>query len=356
MITTTATRTSIALEPTTRKAPAPSPRPPTPIPRTGVALLNFGGPWTLYDVKPFLYRLFSNPSVLVGVPAPLRQVLAFTIAQVKGPSSRRSYELIGGGSPQLKWTHMQAEGLRGEFDEELSERVLVRVGMRSADPSIEQALRELKEWGAERVVVLPLFPHFSTTTTGTCFDEVRASLKRLGWDVPVQEIENYPDHGGYVALLRRTVDEAIEQAERERGRATDATDPIHVLFSAHSLPLKIVERGDPYPSDIWRTVNAVAQGVSHPWTLCFQSRNGKMPWLEPYLEDEIERLARAGVRRLVVAPVSFVSDHIETLYELDHLYAGQARKAGVTHYYRARAFNGDPEFPRVLRSILSEAL
>jgi ferrochelatase len=168
----------------------------------------------------------------------------------------------------------------------------------------------------------------------------------------MREVIHYPDHPSYTALLRRTVDEAITQAEAERG-ATDAR--IHVLFSAHSLPLKIVRRGDPYPSDIQRTISAVARGLRHPWTLCFQSRNGRMPWLEPYLEDEIARLAREGVRRLVVAPVSFVSDHIETLYELDQLYAGQARACGITHYYRARAFNGDPEFPRVLRSVLMEA-
>jgi ferrochelatase len=171
----------------------------------------------------------------------------------------------------------------------------------------------------------------------------------------MREVVHYPDHQGYAALLRRTVDEAIGRAEAERDATTDATDPIHVLFSAHSLPMKIVRRGDPYPSDIQRTISAVTPGLRHSWSLCFQSRNGRLPWLEPYLEDEIVRLARGGVRRLVVAPVSFVSDHIETLFELDRLYADLARASGVTHYYRARAFNGDPEFPRALRSILSEA-
>jgi ferrochelatase len=247
---------------------------------------------------------------------------------------------------------MQAEGLRRELAKSSRGCVRVEVGMRSAEPSIEGALTELKQWGAERLVVMPLFPHFSTTTTGTCLQEVRDALRRLGWQPPTREVIHYPDHPSYAALLRRTVDEAIELAEAERG---DSNDPIHVLFSAHSLPLKIVERGDPYPSDIQRTISVIARGLRHPWTLCFQSRNGRMPWLEPYLEDEIARLAHAGVRRLVVAPVSFVSDHIETLFELDQLYAGQARAAGVTHYYRARAFNGDPEFPRVLRSVLAEA-
>ena len=322
--------------------------------KTGIALLNFGGPWTLADVKPFLYRLFANPAVLVGMPAPVRHLAAYTIAQVKGPSSVRSYKLIGGGSPQLMWTEAQAEGLRRMMKDGDDARpdFRVEIGMRSAAPSIEEALRRLKQWGAERLVVLPLFPQFSTTTTGTCLDEVRDSLARLGWSPPVREIKNWPDHPGYARLLRRTVDDAMALAERERG---DAGEAIHVLFSAHSLPMKIVERGDTYPEDVWRTVEAVTRDLRAPWSLCYQSRNGKMPWLQPYTEDELKRLGSEGVRRVVVVPLSFVSDHIETLYELDMLYRDLALRCGITHYYRARAFNGDPEFPAVLRSILKEA-
>jgi protoporphyrin/coproporphyrin ferrochelatase len=316
--------------------------------KTGIALLNFGGPWTLKDVKPFLYRLFVNPSVLVGVRAPFRHLLAYTIAQVKGPSSIKCYESIGGGSPQLRWTESQAEGLRRLTG---NGTVRVAIGMRSAEPSIEQALRELKEWGAEKLILLPLFPHFSTTTSGTCFDEAWASLKRLDWHPTVREIECWPDDPRYIALLRKTVDEAVERAEKEREGEEAA---IHILFSAHSLPLKIVKRGDRYPADIERTIKAATKELRHPWSLCFQSRNGKMPWLEPYLEDEIARLGREGVRRVIVVPVSFVSDHIETLYELDQLYAGQAKASGITHYYRARTFNDDPEFARVLHSIVAE--
>lgn len=326
--------------------------------KTGIALLNFGGPWTLDEVKPFLYRLFANPSVLVGVPAPLRQMIAFAIAQVKGRSSVESYRLIGGGSPQLRWTETQAAGLRRLLEQPAGrdgghgEEARVEVGMRSAEPSIEEALRRLKEWGASRLVVLPLFPQFSTTTTGTCLTEVNDALRRLRWSPLLHEVKHWPDHPGYSALLRRTVDEAVTEAEHERG---DADEVIHVLFSAHSLPLKIVERGDPYPADVRRTIEAVAEGLTHPWSLCYQSRNGKMPWLQPYTEDELKRLGRAGVRRVVVVPLSFVSDHIETLYELDMLYRELARECGIYHYYRARAFNDDPAFPRVLRDILKEA-
>jgi ferrochelatase len=258
------------------------------------------------------------------------------------------------------WTEEQAEGLRrllksngdGDSGGHAGVDVRVEIGMRSAEPSIESALRNLKEWGAQRLVLLPLFPHFSTTTTGTCLEEAESALARMNWSPLKHEVRNWPDEPGYAALLRRTVDEAIARAEEERG---DAADPIHVLFSAHSLPLKIVERGDTYPEDIARTIKSVTDGLKHPWSLCFQSRNGKMAWLEPYLEDELKRLGRGGVRRVVVAPVSFVSDHIETLFELDQLYAEEARRSGITHYYRARSFNGDPEFAEVLRAILRKS-
>lgn len=315
----------------------------------GVLLLNFGGPWTLSDVKPFLYRLFANPRVLVGIPAPLRQLLAFVIAQVKGPSSIKNYRSIGGGSPQLKWTAIQAEGLRQLLPRN---EMRVAVGMRSSDPSIEAALEQMKFWGADQLTLMPLFPQFSTTTTGTCFDVVEDRLNKLGWHPQLTTITHWPDHPEYIALLRSSVNEAISLAKSER---KGSTGPVHTVFSAHSLPMKIVERGDPYAHDVARTVRAVTQGLQTPWSLAFQSRNGRLPWLKPYLDDELKRLGRDGVDTVVVVPISFVSDHIETLFELDRLYAEVARRHGIKYYYRARCFNDNPQFPRVLRSILMEA-
>lgn len=315
--------------------------------RTGILLLNFGGPWTLSDVKPFLYRLFSNKSVLVGIPSPIRQILAFMIAQIKGPSSVAGYKSIGGGSPQLKWTSIQAEGLR-----HLSSRrnVHIEIGMRSAEPSIQCALERLQMWGADRLILLPLFPQYSTTTTGTCFEEVNAALERLKWSPELHAIVNWPDHPKYIELLRLTLNQAVDCVT-----SSDANqDPVHVIFSAHSLPLKIVERGDPYPEDVEKTIRAVTRELKHPWSLAFQSRNGKRPWLQPYLEDELKRLGKEGVRRVIVVPVSFVSDHIETLFELDKFYADVARDSGISEYHRAKCFNGNPQFPLVLQSLVNE--
>lgn len=314
--------------------------------KRGILLLNFGGPWTLSDVKPFLYRLFVNPRVLVGIPTPFRQFLAFTIAQVKGPSSIRSYRSIGGGSPQLKWTATQAEGLRRLLNKD---SMRLEIAMRSAEPSIGTALRRLQFWGAKELVLLPLFPQFSTTTTGSCFEEVTVNLKQLGWNPKVRVIESWPDDPGYVQLLRKITCEALAEAEAERA-GNDS--PVHVVFSAHSLPLKIIKLGDPYQRDVERTINAVTRGLEQPWSLAYQSRNGRLSWLQPYLEDELKRLGRKGVRNVVVVPISFVSDHIETLFELDQLYAAVAREQGITNYHRARCFNGDPLFSRVLHSLL----
>ena len=316
--------------------------------KVGILMLNFGGPWTLSDVRPFLYRLFVNPRVLVGIPSPVRQLLAFTIAQIKGPSSIKSYRAIGGGSPQLRWTTTQAEGLRCMLDRR---SMRVEIGMRSAAPSIATALRRLKTWGATDLVLLPLFPQFSTTTTGTCFDELETVLNELDWKPQVHEIKSWPDHPLYIQLLRQTVDEAVAEAEAQRD---GNRDPLHIVFSAHSLPMKIVKLGDPYPEEIERTIRAVTRGIKQSWSLAYQSRNGRLPWLQPYLEDELKRLGREGVSKVVVVPISFVSDHIETLFELDKLYARVAREHGISTYHRARCFNDDPLFAKLLYSLLAE--
>ena len=319
--------------------------------KRGIVLFNLGGPWTLKDVKPFLYNLFSDPAILVGIPAPFRQAVALFISQVKGPSSIRTYDAIGGGSPQLLWTRIQADGLNRLANAKGWE-TSVMIGMRASQPSIEMALQELKNWGADEVVLFPLFPQFSTTTTGTCFQEAKRVLRKLKWKPALVEIEKWPDHSGYTTLLKKTLEETLQKAEAEP--LAQDKGPLHVVFSAHSLPVAIVRRGDPYPDDVDRTVRVLTRDLRYPWSLAFQSRNGKMPWLNPYLEDELRRLGQNGIRRVIVVPISFVSDHIETLWELDQLYAEVAKKSGIESYHRSRAFNGDPEFHQVLYSVLRE--
>src|SRR5262249_6242333 len=161
-------------------------------------------------------------------------------------------------------------------------------------------------------------------------DEVESVLKELNWSPNVRRIDSWFDHPLYIRLLRRTVDDAVREAQHR----SSTTEVPHIVFSAHSLPLKIVNRGDVYPNEIEQTVRAVVKGITQPWSLAFQSRNGRLPWLEPYLEDELKRLGREGVRNVVVVPISFVSDHIETLFELDQLYATVAKEHGISNYHR----------------------
>ena len=193
------------------------------------------------------------------------------------------------------------------------------------------------------------FSHGSRPPTGTCFTEVRTALQRLGWQPTIDEIADWADHPEY-AKLRRMVDAAVRRAEAERG------DPetIHIVFSAFAA-VEDRQAGRSVPAGHPTNDFGVTHQLNRPWSLAFQSRNGKMPWLEPYLDDELKRLGHAGIRRVVVVPISFVSDHIETLFELDQLYSRVAMKSGITHYYRACCFNDDPEFPRVLNAILVAA-
>ena len=167
----------------------------------------------------------------------------------------------------------------------------------------------------------------------------------------MHEIRSWADHPIYLRLLQHTVAEAVSEAEERR---TSDRDPVHIIFSAHSLPLKIVKLGDEYPLEIERTITGITRTLKQPWSLAFQSRNGRLPWLQPYLEDELKRLGRAGLTNVVVVPISFVSDHIETLFELDQLYAGIAKAHGITNYQRARCFNDDPLFAELLYSLLME--
>ncbi len=317
--------------------------------KRGVLLLNFGGPGFLREVRPFLYRLFCDPYVLSGIPAPFRQVMAAVIAAARAPESSRCYAAIGGGSPQLHWTKVQAEGLERLLNagRAAGDEFKVSVGMRSWEPDIRSGLGELRSWGAEELTLLPLYPQYSFTTTRSSLEEARRQLGRMGWKPALSEVAGWPDDPGYITLSRSLLEDTLRQA------ASAGAEP-HVIFSAHSLPLKTVERGDPYRGEVERTVAALSRGLSVPWSLAFQSRAGSMRWLEPYLEDELPRLAAAGARDLVVCPVSFVSDHIETLWELDMLYAGKAAELGFRSYRRVPVFNGDERFFSVLKEVMND--
>ena len=299
------------------------------MPRTAVVLFNLGGPDSPEAVRPFLVNLFSDPAIL-RVPWPARPLLARLIAGRRAQTAREIYAKLGGGSPILAETRKQAEALKAALDGEAG----VFVAMRYWHPFTAEAAAELRDFAPERIVLLPLYPQFSTTTTASSL----AAWRRCGIDLPTATVESYPTEEGFVRALVRLTRAACEKA-KESGRP-------NVLFSAHGLPKKFVDRGDPYARQVESTVAAVVEAMKAPeldYVVCYQSRIGPLEWLKPYTADEIVRAARAR-RPVVVVPVAFVSEHSETLVELDMDYRALAEREGAPAYVRAPTVGTDPDF------------
>ena len=316
-------------------------------PLTGVVLLNMGGPDTLKAVRPFLFRLFSDRD-LIPLPAGavIQPIFAWALSGLRAGKARRYYEEIGGGSPILKITETQREKLETALNE-TGDHFKVYIGMRYWHPLAKHAALEMLDDGVSRAVALPMYPQYCAATTGSSFKNLRQWLSWAGCSFPLTEIRSYPEHPGYVAALTQTLTEAMRGVDREG---------LFLLFSAHGVPQRLINGGDPYRAETEKTVAAVMQsfpGMRH--SLSWQSRAGREPWLSPDTFDEVARLGREGVRRLIVAPVSFVSENIETLHELDIRLAAHASEAGIQYFHRAPALNDSPLFIEALKNIVLEA-
>jgi ferrochelatase len=338
---------------------------------TGVLLLNLGGPDQPKSVKPFLLELFRDPDVL-AVPggAPVRRALAWLIATAREKRVIRNYLEVG-WSPLLPRTLAQERALeerlnelaatagdpraKGEAPAKGGDAAwLVRTAMRYWHPRAEAALADLLAKGVERIVALPLYPHYSRATTGSSLLELRELVTRRGSNVRLEEITSYATDPAYVAALARCVEEGIAKA---RGEGAPGNGEPLLLFSAHGLPQRIVDAGDPYEREIRATLAAVlAKIASFGWKgehqLSFQSRAGPVKWLEPSTEHAIGELARRGVKRVVVVPISFVSDHIETVHEIDLLFGRRARELGITTFVRAPPLDVRPDFIDALAALV----
>jgi ferrochelatase len=313
--------------------------------RRGIALLQFGGPDSPEAIRPFLRDLFDDREIL-PLPGIARKPLAWTIAKFRTPVVAANYAKMGGASPIGKWTALQADAIRRAMPD-----VPVEVAMRSWRPSTAEAVAKLLAAGCDEILALPLYPQYSFTTTRSSMTELVRQIRRQakGRAVRLRSVRSWPTHAGYVAAT-------CAMARREL--AAFAAPP-HVLFNAHGLPMKVVNAGDPYPSEVRDTVEACVRtlGLAEGrWSLSFQSRVGPVEWLRPYTEHEIPRLAKAGVRDLLVVPMSFVCDHFETLYEMRILQAGIARDAGIERYVVAPALNDDPAFLAALADLAREGL
>lgn len=292
--------------------------------RTAVVLFNLGGPDRPEAVRPFLYNLFADPAIL-RLPAPARQGLAWLIAKRREATARHIYDQMGGSSPILGQTLAQAAAT----ERKLGAGWRVFVAMRYWHPLARETVRQVALWRPRRVVLLPLYPQFSTTTTASSFSDWRKAANAVGLYAPTTGVCCYPVEAGFVATQAEFVKAALAEAPR----------PCRVLFSAHGLPQRIVDQGDPYPVQVEATARAVVTALALPgldWRISYQSRVGPLAWLGPATDAEIRQAGADGVA-LIVVPIAFVSEHSETLVELDLEYAKLAKDAGVSHYRRVPA-------------------
>lgn len=320
----------------------------------GVLLFNLGGPDDLASVEPFLRNLFSDREIIeLPFGAWAQPLLARLIAKLRGPSVRRNYASIGGGSPQLRLTREQAAALQERLARD-GRAVEVAVAMRYWQPDTETALAELERAGVRRIVTLTLYPHYSTATTGSSRRELERVLARPRWQgrFEVSGIDAWPDDPCYLDALADTVRRGLDGFPPER------REHVVILFSAHGLPERFVERGDPYVEHTQATRLGVLErlGVPNRQLLAFQSRTGPVRWIGPGTDEVLRRLGGEGVREVLVVPISFVSDHIETLYELDQLFADEARRAGIVDYRRSEALNSHPLFIEALAGLVERHL
>jgi ferrochelatase len=311
--------------------------------RRAVVLMNLGGPDSLQAVRPFLYNLFSDPAIIT-LPAVLRHPLAWLIAWRRGKFAREIYAHLGGASPLLANTEAQARALEAE----LADGTRCFIAMRYWHPMTSATVSAVKEWRPDEIVCLPLYPQYSTTTTGSSLTAWRRESARQGLDCPARSVEAYPSAPGLVAALAGAIEEVF---------ATLGATRFRLLLSAHGLPLKIVEAGDPYPRQIAETAVALITALARPeldWRVCYQSRVGPLAWLGPSVDAEVRRAGADGVP-VVIAPISFVSEHSETLVELDRDYRRLADSSGVPGYHRVRTVGTDPRFIAALAELVRAA-
>jgi len=304
--------------------------------RLAVVLFNLGGPDSLSSVEPFLYNLFSDPAI-IPLPGWLRKPLASWIAQRRAPIARDIYRRIGGRSPLLDETRAQAASL----EEALCRRGIearVFIAMRAWHPRSDETARLVADYAPDITVLLPLYPQYSTTTSASSLDDWRKSRRAAGISGIERRVCCYPWDAGLVAAIAGDVRGTL--AER-RGDLS-----YRLLFSAHGLPKRTIARGDPYQWQVERTAEAVVHRFSTEpldWQVCYQSRVGPQKWLEPTTESELRR-AGAERRGVIVVPISFVSEHSETLVELDMDYAKLAQEYGVPHYLRVQTVRAGRNF------------
>ncbi|MFN2355255.1 MAG: ferrochelatase, partial [Desulfopila sp.] len=277
--------------------------------KTGVILLNMGGPEKTEEVAPFLYNLFSDRDIIRLGPRFLQKPLAWYIARKRAPKSRETYEKIGGGSPLIRITNQQARALQTELRS--SGNFTVVSAMRYCPPRAPQALAQLAAEGIDQIVALPLYPHFSRATSGSSLSNLQHAATQAEEPFAITEIHGWPDNPLYIQCFAENILEALHHFP---------SPDVEVVYSAHSLPVSFIEEGDPYLDHINITISKIEEITGKKGRLCFQSRSGPVEWLSPSTPEMLDTLAIEGCKNILMVPISFVSDHVETLYEIDMLY------------------------------------
>jgi ferrochelatase len=315
--------------------------------RIGVVLFQLGGPDTLEAIEPFLFNLFCDPDIINFPFARIgRKPLAKLISTARAKKVQHHYSVIGGGSPIRRFTEQQASALQRKLGQSgIDARCFV--AMRYWHPFTAEAISELQAAQCDEVVLLPMYPHYSSTTTGSSLNEWN---RRFADNLPVRQVEPFYRHPLYLDALVERIDEAL-------CRFPDPETP-ELVFSAHSVPVSVIEHGDPYQQHVQETV-ALLMRQGH-WSnrhrLCYQSKVGASKWLQPSLHKTLKDLASEKVREICVVPISFVSDHVETLGEIDHEARAEAHGLGIQRFEMTSGLNDSPTFISALAELVAEAI
>ena len=312
--------------------------------KLAVVLFNLGGPDSPETVEPFLFNLFRDPAIL-ALPDFLRRPLARFIAHRRAPVAAEIYAKIGGRSPILEETLAQGRALERALGKHETRAF---VAMRYSKPFGDDAARDVAAWAPDRIVLLPLYPQFSKTTSGSSFKDWQRAAAAAGITVPQSRVCCYPWQSGFVESLAELTRETVAKARPEMS--------YRYLLSAHGLPERIVASGDPYRWQVERTAAALVERLGiEDWTICYQSRVGPLKWIGPPTDGEIRRAGAEG-KGVVVVPISFVSEHSETLVEPDIDYRMLAREAGVRDYLRVPAVGVRAPFIAGLARLVLQSL
>ncbi len=315
--------------------------------KVAIVLFNLGGPDSPSAVQPFLFNLFNDRAIL-NIPNPFRWLLAKTISYKRAPIAKNIYANIGGASPLLTQTKNQAKALEQQFT--ANKKIKTFIAMRYWHPMSRETVEAVKVFNPDRVILLPLYPQFSTTTTGSSLTEWQSTAQKADLNVPTFAICCYPQEPGFIEAIAETTKITIKKASSD-GKP-------RVLFSAHGLPQKIVDNGDPYPNHIEMTAREVVTKLQIPnldWNICYQSRVGPLKWIGPSTDEEIIRAAKDNVP-IVIVPIAFVSEHSETLVELDIEYRELALSEGVPAYHRVDTVCVTPKFINGLKTLVEQTL